>query len=343
MRRFLQTFVLALQSPTKYYVRNDIFRYQDEIFLDEDECSEAERTDAEQDRQELVPQPTNTQPMASKESSITSTAATDFYESVNGNAHETTQGDKVEAEVSSDPVTDVKDIDYPPDIIGKNDEYLKPSIQNQQSELKTYANMVSKTPVVFGPPFASQAVLTNNIKNLDLNNTSAPITRPTEASPTPNVTLPTSHFNNQVPAPINKPPQTGNFMGQRPTGGDYRGRPRNQHNNNARRNDSREITPGRNTYTDGESTENIDFPIKKQYPDEQQVFVGNLPQAIDDEQLRTFFSKYGKILDVRINRQNQKAQAGKTPNYGFVTFENADIVQSILKQKVSKNNIKALN
>jgi hypothetical protein len=28
MRRFMQTFVLAPQSPKKYYVHNDIFRYQ---------------------------------------------------------------------------------------------------------------------------------------------------------------------------------------------------------------------------------------------------------------------------------------------------------------------------
>jgi len=36
MRRFFQTFVLAPLSPTNYYVRTDIFRYQDEIFNDEE-------------------------------------------------------------------------------------------------------------------------------------------------------------------------------------------------------------------------------------------------------------------------------------------------------------------
>ena len=30
----MQTFVLAPQSPKKYYVHNDIFRYQDEVFND---------------------------------------------------------------------------------------------------------------------------------------------------------------------------------------------------------------------------------------------------------------------------------------------------------------------
>ena len=37
MRRFTQTFVLAAQAPTKYYVHNDIFRYQDFGYTDEEE------------------------------------------------------------------------------------------------------------------------------------------------------------------------------------------------------------------------------------------------------------------------------------------------------------------
>ena len=32
MRPFVQTFVLASQSAKKYYVHNDIFRYQDDMF-----------------------------------------------------------------------------------------------------------------------------------------------------------------------------------------------------------------------------------------------------------------------------------------------------------------------
>jgi len=32
MRPFVQTFVLVSQSAKKYYVHNDIFRYQDDVF-----------------------------------------------------------------------------------------------------------------------------------------------------------------------------------------------------------------------------------------------------------------------------------------------------------------------
>lgn len=48
MRRFTQTFVLAAQSPKKYYVHNDIFRYQDEIISDE-ECETENRSEPEED------------------------------------------------------------------------------------------------------------------------------------------------------------------------------------------------------------------------------------------------------------------------------------------------------
>lgn len=48
MRRFTQTFVLAAQSPKKYYVHNDIFRYQDEIISDE-ECDDGVHSETEED------------------------------------------------------------------------------------------------------------------------------------------------------------------------------------------------------------------------------------------------------------------------------------------------------
>lgn len=50
MRRFTQTFVLAAQSPKKYYVHNDIFRYQDLITDDEAEIESRSENDEEQEQ-----------------------------------------------------------------------------------------------------------------------------------------------------------------------------------------------------------------------------------------------------------------------------------------------------
>lgn len=49
MRRFTQTFVLAAQSPKQYYVHNDIFRYQDIMFSDEEVEQDSGHSAAEED------------------------------------------------------------------------------------------------------------------------------------------------------------------------------------------------------------------------------------------------------------------------------------------------------
>ncbi|XP_018902584.1 ras GTPase-activating protein-binding protein 2 isoform X2 [Bemisia tabaci] len=49
MRRFTQTFVLAAQSPKKYYVHNDIFRYQDMLMSDEEGEGDSGRSEAEEE------------------------------------------------------------------------------------------------------------------------------------------------------------------------------------------------------------------------------------------------------------------------------------------------------
>ena len=50
MRRFTQTFVLAAQSPTNYYVHNDIFRYQD-VWSDDEADVESGRSENDDDQE----------------------------------------------------------------------------------------------------------------------------------------------------------------------------------------------------------------------------------------------------------------------------------------------------
>ena len=40
MRAFVQTFVLAPETPKKFYVHNDIFRYQDDDLVSESETND---------------------------------------------------------------------------------------------------------------------------------------------------------------------------------------------------------------------------------------------------------------------------------------------------------------
>ncbi|KAJ7385132.1 GTPase activating protein (SH3 domain) binding protein [Desmophyllum pertusum] len=57
MRRFMQTFVLAPgEGPRKYYVHNDIFRYQDEVFSEETSDEPADGTVDSEGEEELPQQ-----------------------------------------------------------------------------------------------------------------------------------------------------------------------------------------------------------------------------------------------------------------------------------------------
>lgn len=53
------------------------------------------------------------------------------------------------------------------------------------------------------------------------------------------------------------------------------------------------------------------------------LFLGNLPTRATEDELRTMFSTFGKITDLRIhNKPPQKnSQNRPVPNYGFITFE----------------------
>ena len=332
MRKFLQTFVLAPQSLTKYYAKNDIFRYQDEIFLDDDDYSVAEKsTDIGSDKTDVPP----LKSIDKEEKEIRETpqsmtnVSNEYYENSNGSVHEIISSNVEKLSVNE--VSEEKAADLTTNDNFENEAYLKTedygdrnstSPQPQANETKTYANMVSKNPNANFPPFSGMTTFTTATK-AETTSVSAPFVRPTETSPIPAV-IP----NNQTAPPVANKPPSNNISGPPK---ENRERLRRDRPPFTRRNDSREMTPGRANTNDSDE----DFRDKKQYPDENQVFVGNLPQHIVEENLRGLFARYGNILDVRINRQNQKMGSNvKTPNYGFVTFENPEVVQQILKQKV---------
>ncbi|CAL8331708.1 unnamed protein product [Lota lota] len=81
MRKFMQTFVLAPEGsvPNKFYVHNDIFRYEDEVFADsEAELDEESEEEVEEEPEEIQPSP---EPLQDSPSS------TSYYE-----AHPVTNG-----------------------------------------------------------------------------------------------------------------------------------------------------------------------------------------------------------------------------------------------------------
>lgn len=284
MRRFLQTFVLAPQSPTNYYVRNDIFRYLDDLFIDEDEGIESEKVEVEVSK----PQPT---------------AAVVANNLAN-------QATNVQApQVTPVPAKQV--IESPPKQVNGHPE--KSSINEPVSPT---------TPVVGGPatketvPAAPAKIswaarVADHHGSVQVSRNGPPVAPVVQQKP---VSAPESAAATKV-----SPGKTDIQKGKTPS------TPKGKKMD-------REVSGS----VEGEVTGSGDE--KKSavtFPDDQQVFVGNLPQDISEDELGKFFSKYGPILDVRINRQNSKSGSGRTPNYGFVTFDDSKIVKMILSQKVS--------
>lgn len=75
------------------------------------------------------------------------------------------------------------------------------------------------------------------------------------------------------------------------------------------------------------------------YSDEQQLFLGNLPHQATQDELRGIFSRYGKVVDLRIfskvsgggkGPQGQNSTT-RVPNYGFITFEDTQTVVKVLQ------------
>lgn len=68
----------------------------------------------------------------------------------------------------------------------------------------------------------------------------------------------------------------------------------------------------------------------------RQVFVGNLPQWCGERFLKVQFSKFGKVIDVRINNKgiaHSRSGNNGVPNFAFVIFEDEKSAANCLSQR----------
>jgi RNA recognition motif-containing protein len=73
------------------------------------------------------------------------------------------------------------------------------------------------------------------------------------------------------------------------------------------------------------------------YPDNQQVFVGNLSPDLSENELKQFFGQFGKVVEVRINTNTKQQSGRRLPNYGFVVFDDKLSVDNLLGSSKSNN------
>ncbi|KAK3862221.1 hypothetical protein Pcinc_031897 [Petrolisthes cinctipes] len=389
MRRFMQTFVLAPQTPKKYYVHNDIFRYQDEVFSDEDGGDEGgSEVEEEIETPSLTPQSFTTAPpppsatvngsahppepeptppvapqtptarpqiptpvpvpsvVAAVNTPSTGTAATTPMvapplsptppaPAVADPAPETPPTVTPEKEeqgwshvTTTDgwaPVPDPQGSSWDEPVVPQKEtpdpdppqpDSVPPPVSN---EPKTYANLFKGSQ-----GFAAAAA--------------SPPSLPVQVQPPPSQTTPpapqhthtmnrteTNPRTSTTPGMSSGPPQSqtgGGFTQRNPRSTQGRGPPRDR--------------PYRPNGEDSSELDSLGGEEKRRppVPDSQQIFVGNLPHTAGEEELKIEFSKYGKIVDIRINTAKSKTgPKGQVPNFGFITFEDEGTVTRVLNSR----------
>ncbi|XP_034044505.1 ras GTPase-activating protein-binding protein 2 isoform X2 [Thalassophryne amazonica] len=311
MRKFMQTFVLAPEGSVanKFYVHNDIFRYEDEVFGD----SEAELDEESEEEVEEEPEERQPSPEPLQESPNSST----YYEShpVSNGVEESIEEPAPEPEPEPEPEPKVEEIKP------EDDEKAL-----EEMEEKTPSPVpVESPPNTQEPPKAfSWASVTS--KNLPPSGTvtssgisphvvKAPSSQPrVEAKPetqTPPL-RPRDQRTRDRPAFTSRGPRPDGVASSE----SQTGKPHTSFVNKGGRGDME------NSEMDGRRI--------VRYPDSHQLFVGNLPHDIDESELKEFFMSYGNVVELRINT---KGVGGKLPNFGFVVFDDSDPVQRILGAK----------
>ncbi|XP_064110009.1 ras GTPase-activating protein-binding protein 2-like [Macrobrachium nipponense] len=373
MRRFMQTFVLAPQTPKKYYVHNDIFRYQDEVFSEE-EAGDEGGSEVEEELEGPLPSP-----------GFPTSAAT-----VNGSAHppepeptppatpQTTLAPSVptptpvaavpppgpstpaaattpvapplsptppepaQAEPAPEPIPTPEKDDEGWGSPGPEGWGNTAEVQNASWDEPVVSQKETPDP---DPPLQPDPVQPAEPKTFaNLFKSSQGFAAAAAAAPAPSVTQPpppqptppaqsAAQQGNRVE--MNRTPATAAPAGQnqpQPVGGVNQRPQRNTQGRGPPR--DRPYRPNSEDNAEIESLGGEERRRAPPVPDSQQIFVGNLPHAAGEEELKAEFSKFGKIVDIRINTAKGKTgPKGQVPNFGFITFEEEGAVSRALSSR----------
>ncbi|XP_041930772.1 ras GTPase-activating protein-binding protein 1 isoform X1 [Alosa sapidissima] len=299
MRRFMQTFVLAPEGTVanKFYVHNDIFRYQDEIFGDSD--SEALEAESEEEAEELEERTTS--PTVAQEDSAT------FYEQTPCAEPEVPGQEEADLPPETAPVMEPE----APVVELKSEQAAEAEAPISEPAEKAPASPTPADPAPAMPeenrPFSWASVTSKNLPPGGIVLGTGVPPHVVKVQPT----QPRVEVKQEAPVAAQRPQRDQRPRDPRPGPPITNRGPR---------------TPVR----DGEQGEGVETRRTVRYPDSQQLFVGNVPHDVDKAELKEFFEQYGTVLELRIN------SGGKLPNFGFVVFDDSEPVQKILNSRPIK-------
>ncbi|XP_061420849.1 LOW QUALITY PROTEIN: ras GTPase-activating protein-binding protein 2-like [Lethenteron reissneri] len=342
MRRFMQTFVLAPEGsvPNKFYVHNDMFRYQDEVFLDSDteaaEESGEEVEEGEEEQEIIQPEPPAPAPFIQDTTPPSSTEVVEQEEltshleaapggGIAGPGAEPESPGGVEGNGDVEGGSPEEDERVPDSLDTDGTGHWRDETEGTTPE-KPEAKPPSPCQPVEPPPAPHKPPETNSwasvtSKNLPPGGVGAPsggVTpyvmkapqAPLQPASQPRVEVKTEQAGTG-PVPLLSRGRGGGPPRDRAGGPPRTPRPEGGDGN-------QEFEPRR--------------PTTARYPDSQQIFVGNLPHDIEEAELRDFFMTFGHVVDLRINTKSS-GSGSKLPNFGFVIFQEPDAVQSVLASK----------
>ncbi|XP_016145058.1 general vesicular transport factor p115-like [Sinocyclocheilus grahami] len=303
MRRFLQTFVLAPEGSVanKFYVHNDIFRYEDEVFGDSeaelDEESE-EETDEPEDRQ---PSP---EPLL------------DGYEAHAVSCNNGVEEAHEEAALELEPEPKIEE----------------PKLKAEEKMVEEFEEKAPSPDPVESPPNIQEPPKTSSWASVTSKNLPLAGTVPSSGAQPHVIKAPNSQP--RVEAKAELPSASIRPRDQR-----IRDRPsvtsRGPRSDGVSSSDSQTGKPLFSFVNKGRADDSGEVDSRRvlRHPDSHQLFVGNLPHDIHESELKDFFMTFGNVVELRINT---KGTGGKIPNFGFVVFDDSEPVQRILGVKVRK-------
>ena len=82
-----------------------------------------------------------------------------------------------------------------------------------------------------------------------------------------------------------------------------------------------------NNDTNSQSDQNDNITEPEQF---RKVFIGGLSYKTDDETLKNYFAKYGKLVDYVVMKDGQ---SGRSRGFGFVTYSHSFMVDELMKNR----------
>uniref|UniRef100_A0A3B4XQ08 GTPase activating protein (SH3 domain) binding protein 1 n=1 Tax=Seriola lalandi dorsalis TaxID=1841481 RepID=A0A3B4XQ08_SERLL len=301
MRKFMQTFVLAPEGTVanKFYVHNDVFRYQDEVFGD----SDSEPPEGE---------------MTSIFYLFFLTVICFFFYLLSEPA---VPGDDEEAGAASpEPEPEVEKEAEAAVVELKSETLLE-----TQTDSHTADDQTEKSPAAAPPTTEPASVTAEPAPAAPEENRPFSWASVTSKNLPPSGAVPVSgippHVVKVTPTPRAEVKPESQTTTQRPQ--------RDQRPREQRPGGAPPVHRGPRPVREGEQGESEGRRVVR-YPDAHQLFVGNVPHDVDKTELKEFFEQYGTVLELRIN------SGGKLPNFGFVVFDDSEPVQKILSNRPIK-------